>query len=79
MHVYVSPVGRVVWQILPILNMAVSTDTSLVSVCSGCACNYWDFIVNFDSKDNVGIDFLLSHGVFYPRQSSVIIANCRAG
>ena len=41
------------------LNMAV---TSLVCVCSGCAYNYWDFIVNFYYKDNMGIDFLQHNG-----------------
>ena len=63
MHLYVLLVGRVAYEILSSFNIAVVADTYLVSVCSGCTHNYWDFIENPHSKDNMGIDLLRSYGV----------------
>ena len=94
MHVYISPIGRVASQMLSSLTMTVMADTYLFSVCSVCAYNYQNLIVNFHSRDNMRIDFLRLHNVFileitwelisyvytvfYRRQSSVLIASCRA-
>ena len=69
MHIYVSPVGRVAYKIVSILTMAV-----MGSVCSGCTYNYRDFIVNFHSKDEVGVDFLHSHSVLL---KTVECPNCK--
>ena len=69
MHVNVSLVRQVANQMVSSLTMAVTG-----CVCNVCTYNYYDFVVNFHSKDNLRIDFLRLHSVL---PKTVECTNCK--